>query len=331
MARRTKNSTNSPYKTTDTDTRDFPYTNGEQLQPDDFAAVIDDIAAMMERIVTLEAGGGGGGGGAGLASGTFNALSATFTVDSTGGAVDPEIGTADGKWQQVGDLVVAQLYIERNNTAFNYFSVMTDDLVALGLPAPAVIAPANNTCAVRTDATAAPLNPIFEEIEWRFSFAANQACGEIQMMAVYKAATAIVDTGAEQTVGQFAIPAVQIQVIGGSSAVNRNGLCRWVKTGRQVTATIKAYIGGTSNTQVGIETAWLLAQGLPTPSVSSLSPASDFPRCVPAAAQLRGSAFGWETPLSAYADFDDETYFRLIRASAGDISEIHAVLSYIVD
>lgn len=197
--RRTKDATNSPYKTTDTDTRDFPVSTGEPLLAADYAAVIDDIAAMMERIVALEAGGGGGG------------------------------------------------------------------------------------------------------------------------------------AGAEQTVGQFAIPAAQIQVIGGSSAVNRNGLCRWVKTGRQVTATIKAYIGGTSNTQIGIATAWLLAQGLPDPSVSLLSPASDFPRCVPAAAQLRGPSFGWETPLSAYADFDDETYFRLIRASAGNISEIHAVLSYIVD
>lgn len=137
--------------------------------------------------------------------------------------------------------------------------------------------------------------------------------------------------GAGQTQGEFSIPAVQIQVIGGSSAVNRNGLCRWVKTGRQVTATIKTYIGGIGNTGVGIETVWLLAQGLPAPSTSTLSPASDFPRCVPAAAQLRGSSFGWETPHSAYADFDDETYFRLIRASAGNISEIHAVLSYIAD
>jgi hypothetical protein len=53
---RHKNANNSPYKTGNTDTRNFPNQNGiEVLDQQAFMAIADDTAALVERIAQLEA------------------------------------------------------------------------------------------------------------------------------------------------------------------------------------------------------------------------------------------------------------------------------------
>jgi microcystin-dependent protein len=53
---RQKNANNSPYKTGNTDTRQFPNQNGiEVLDQQAFMAIADDTAALVERIAQLEA------------------------------------------------------------------------------------------------------------------------------------------------------------------------------------------------------------------------------------------------------------------------------------
>lgn len=58
---REKNATLSPYNSGDTDARTFPDTDGEILTAEKFIALADDVQAIVDRIVAVEAGGGGGG------------------------------------------------------------------------------------------------------------------------------------------------------------------------------------------------------------------------------------------------------------------------------
>jgi hypothetical protein len=52
---RQKNANNSPYKTDNTDTREYPNQNGiEVLDQQAFMAIADDVAAIVERVVNLE-------------------------------------------------------------------------------------------------------------------------------------------------------------------------------------------------------------------------------------------------------------------------------------
>lgn len=138
--RRVKDATKSPYKMTNTDTRQFPVSSGEILQPQDYAAVIDDVAAIVERVVVLEESGGGGG--PSPTSGDFaipNGEILTFGTKS---------GSPNGRvqWYRLSNLVHARIKIACHIYGGTFVRLATDWLFDQGLPEPAAItlSPATN-------------------------------------------------------------------------------------------------------------------------------------------------------------------------------------------
>lgn len=125
--------------------------------------------------------------------------------------------------------------------------------------------------------------------------------------------------------GSFAIPPGQL-AHDGTKAGYANGLLEWFQVGALVFANVKIVLGGTGNTTIGVDTAWLIAQGLPTPKSLTLSPASDYPRAIPVSANFTGS--GNETPASAVFDPDDLGYLQFTRASSANIQEIYGTFVY---
>lgn len=182
---RQKNANNSPYKTGNTDTRNFPNQNGvEVLDQQAFMAIADDVAAIVERVVVVEESGGGGGGPA-PTSGAFVIPNGEILTNGT------KSGSPNGRveWYRIGNLVHARIKILCQIASGIYVRVETPWLFAQGLPEPAAITlspatdfpsavPVNAQIRSSSDGWFAPRMAIFDPDDQQFLEFQRETGGE---------------------------------------------------------------------------------------------------------------------------------------------------------